>query len=300
MVERNSELANSQITLATQSRELEAANTNLRVLNMELAQKQDELEAQSEELRESNPVISSLNENLEDKVQERTRKLEQAYLELDTFFYRSSHDFRRPLTTFMGLAEVAKITVKDKNALDLFDKVKETAANLDRMLIKLQSISDIGSEQYIVKPIIFEEVFKNAFYLYKDALSAMDARVLIKAEPVENFYSFPAFINIIVANLLENAIQFHQRNDPSIGLEAASNDGGIEITVWDNGMGVKDEIKDHVFEMFFRGSEYSKGNGLGLYIVKKAVEKLQGRISFSSTFNEGTTVKIWLPSLKSV
>jgi tetratricopeptide (TPR) repeat protein len=149
----NQELVEKQEEIQAQAEELTEANQSLTLVNMELAEKSEELAAQSEELTESNQIVSSLNENLERKVKERTQSLEQAYKELDTFFYRSSHDFRRPLTTFMGLAEVAKITVKDSFALDLFDKVKETAVNLDSMLIKLQSISDVGTEQFIYKEI---------------------------------------------------------------------------------------------------------------------------------------------------
>lgn len=291
----NKEATEKQEEIQAQAEELIEANQSLTLINMELAEKSEELAAQSEELRESNEIISSLNENLESKVGERTQSLEQAYKELDTFFYRSSHDFRRPLTTFMGLAEVAKITVKDSFALDLFDKVKETAVNLDRMLIKLQSISDVGADQFIYKEVSLQTVFENARDVYKDVILKYDIRVSIQIDRINSFVSYPAFLKIIIENLLENAIQFRGSNQPSISLQASEKESGIQLIMQDNGQGVKEEYQEHLFEMFYRGNENSKGNGLGLYIVKKAVEKMSGKITFLSTYQQGTTVTIWFP-----
>ncbi|MEO7988080.1 MAG: tetratricopeptide repeat protein [Chryseolinea sp.] len=291
----NMELAEKHEEMTAQSEELSEANAQFIHLNNELAGKQNELEAQAEELRESYDIISELNENLEQKVTERTRELKQAYKELDTFFYRSSHDFRRPLTTFMGLSEVAKITVKDQNALDLFEKVKETAVHLDRMLIKLQSISDVGAHQFVYREISMQTIFENALDTYQEAIDNFGIRVSINVSNIKTFLSYPAFLKIIIENLLENAIQFRGRTDPHISMMATEKYEGVEIAIQDNGQGVEEEYQDRLFDMFFRGNEQSKGNGLGLYIVKKAVSKLSGTLHLETTFGKGTTISIWIP-----
>lgn len=291
----NMELAEKNEEMAAQSEELSEANAQFLFLNNELSIKQKELEAQAEELRESYSIISELNESLERKVEERTKEMKQAYKELDTFFYRSSHDFRRPLTTFMGLSEVAKITVKDKNALDLFEKVKETAVNLDRMLIKLQSISDVGAHQFVYREISMQNIYESACDTFREAIDQFGIRVTIQVGVVNSFQSYPAFLKIIVENLVENAIQFRGRKDPFILLSAQEKDEGLQITIQDNGQGIEDEYQSKVFDMFFRGNEQSKGNGLGLYIVKKAVEKLKGNLSIKSTYQYGTTFTVWFP-----
>jgi signal transduction histidine kinase len=72
---------------------------------------------------------------------------------------------------------------------------------------------------------------------------------------------------------------------------------GAYIEVLDNGKGISAEYLGKIFEMFFRASEDSYGSGLGLYITKQVVEKLQGKIEVESVFNEGTTFKVWLPHL---
>lgn len=126
-------------------------NKQLKRLNKDILEQKEEIQAQSEELLTASNTISSINKQLEVKIEERTYELKQAYKELDTFFYRSSHDFRKPITTFLGLAGVAAITVKDPVSLELFEKVRETASSLDKMLQKLQSISDLGAQQWYSK-----------------------------------------------------------------------------------------------------------------------------------------------------
>lgn len=291
----NKDLAEKNEEMAAQAEELSEANMALSRVNRELSESHEEMASQSEELRESNQMISQLNEGLEEKVKERTEKLQQAFKELDTFFYRSSHDFRRPLTTFMGLAEVAKITVKDPNALDLFQKVKETAVNLDRMLVKLQSISDVGAEQFIYKIVSLQNIFSTTFDSFKEVLQQKRIKVLMEINEIPNFSSFPAFLKIIADNLVENSIHFCGTKDPFIKIAAKVDGEAVIISVSDNGVGIENEYKNRIFEMFFRGNESSKGNGLGLYIVKRAVGKLHGHVIFESQYGVGTTVTVWLP-----
>jgi signal transduction histidine kinase len=70
----------------------------------------------------------------------------------------------------------------------------------------------------------------------------------------------------------------------------------VVIKVEDNGQGIDPALQERVFDMYFRGNERSKGNGLGLYIVKKAVEKLNGAIELTSAIGKGSTLKIVLPN----
>lgn len=284
---------NEEIT--TQTEELAESNSTLLDLNKSLSDKQNEIEAQTEELRESHSMIAQLNQNLEIKVNERTSQLQQAYKELDTFFYRSSHDFRRPLTTFMGLAEVARITLKEKEAIELFAKVEETAVNLDRMLIKLQSISDVEADQIAVKGVSIKSIFENVLHAYRQNLAEHGIRAEINVLNDRIIKSYPAYLKTIMENLVENAIHFRSYDKPFIRLEAIINQQNLVIKVTDNGAGIDEAYINMVFDMFFRGSERSKGNGLGLYIAKKAVEKMNGHIHVENNDTDGCTFTVELP-----
>jgi len=271
-------------------------NRRLKKAHREISEQKEEIQSQSEELIDANETIAEINKKLEGKIEERTVALSQAYKELDTFFYRSSHDFRRPLTTFMGLAEVAKVTVKDANALELFDKVKETAYNLDKMLIKLQSISDMGSQQLVYKEVMIKEIFETVCDTFRDEIHRKNIKTSAEIRMPGPFISYPAMVKIIIENLVENAIHFCGMDNPYIKLKATQMGEYVTIDMQDNGQGISREYQEQVFDMYFRANERSKGNGLGLYIVKKAVEKLDGSISLSSIHLVGTTFTIMLPT----
>jgi len=291
----NIEISERNEEIQAQSEELTESNQALTNLNTEIVEKNEEIKAQSEELIEANQTIAQINIHLEEKVDERTSELKKAYKELDTFFYRSSHDFRRPLTTFMGLAEVAKITVKDQNALELFSKVNDTAHYLDKMLIKLQSISDVGGQELVYKEIFLKEIFDMVCDTFREDLQRKNIKTFCEIELKESFYSYPALLRIIIENLVENSIFFSGVMDPFIRLRAYRQSGDVILEVHDNGEGIAQEYQDRIFEMYFRANERSKGNGLGLYIVSKAVEKLHGKITLQTEVHTRSVFTITFP-----
>lgn len=265
-------------------------------VNRELLEQREEIQAQSEELIEASQTIAHINKELENKIDARTQELKQAYKELDTFFYRSSHDFRRPITTFLGLAGVAKITVKDPVSLELFEKVSETAGSLDKMLQKLQSISDVGAQQMLFKEVFLKEICN-------DIVEGLEPMILAKKITVQSvideqvpLVSYPAMVKIIVENLIENAIHFATVQEPYVRITARIDEHLAVFEVEDNGQGIREEYISRIFEMYFRANEHSKGNGLGLYIAKKAVEKLNGTIRFKTRWGVGTVFTVELPN----
>lgn len=293
--ELNAQLVDQQDQIMTQQQELRSTNESLYKLNEEIIERREEIQAQAEELREANETILLINQELEGKIDERTSQLRQAYIELDTFFYRSSHDFRRPITTFMGLAEVAKITVADTKALDLFEKVNETAQSLDKMIRKLQSISDVGAQEMVYKEVLLRELIENTLVSFNGELLKRGIKVIQEIKPTQPFQSYAALVRVIIENLIENAIQFYSPIEPFIKIHAFTQDNSLVITVEDNGQGIDKEYHERVYDMYFRANVSSKGNGLGLYIVKKAVTKLQGTIEFTSKLHMGTRFTVILP-----
>ncbi|MTI38671.1 tetratricopeptide repeat protein [Fulvivirga lutimaris] len=270
-------------------------NKRLEALNKEISEQAEEITAQSEELQEANEEIVSLNEGLEYKIDERTKELREAHKELDTFFYHASHDFRRPLTTFLGLAEIASTILTDPKALELFDKVKDTAGSLDRMVSKLKAISIIGFDKLKYTEVNLEGLLNRVIdkhqKLKKDNLLSFKFDLKVK-----EVYSSYDLLEIIMDNLIENAILYKKKaTDSWISIETNKMDGHVIFKVSDNGQGIEKELTDRIFEMYFRANELSQGNGLGLYITKKAVSKLDGFIEFETKHDEGSTFTIHIP-----
>jgi signal transduction histidine kinase len=103
-------------------------------------------------------------------------------------------------------------------------------------------------------------------------------------------------------NLLDNAVKYKNTRaiQPYAMIEAHNYKEGVAISISDNGCGTPKEMQDKIFDMFFRGNEKSTGSGLGLYMVKKAVEKLNGDINFTSEVGVGSVFTLYLPSLKQI
>jgi signal transduction histidine kinase len=94
-----------------------------------------------------------------------------------------------------------------------------------------------------------------------------------------------------------NAIKYHNsyRPNPFISIDASADVDSVTIEIADNGEGIKAEYQQKIFNMFFRGTEKSKGSGLGLYIARETVEKLKGTITVESTYSEGSKFIVTLP-----
>ncbi|MGC4021361.1 MAG: tetratricopeptide repeat protein [Cyclobacteriaceae bacterium] len=284
--QQNIEILKQKEEILAQSEELTDSNNKLHTLNTELTEKNDEIELQSERIKE-------VNSSLEKRVNERTNQLNLAYGELETFFYRTSHDFRRPLTTYLGLVEIAKISLKDQTAIDLFDKVRETTEGLDNMLIKLQSISNTDYED-IKTEIHFLEFVNKTVDGFKNKIKEHKIKIMLDID-VDRINTNEQLLRVAFDNLIENAVNFCTPIDPWIKIKASCSKTTLHVIIEDNGQGISDSVQHRVFEMYFRGNDNSKGNGLGLYIAKRSIEKIGGTISFSSRFKEGSSFSLSIP-----
>lgn len=271
----------------------------LRTQRDEIEAKNAELESQGAMLQENNQYIQSLNAKLEQKVAERTSELEETNKELDTFLYHSSHDIRRPITTLLGLDHVGRQISKDQEVILLFDKVAETARSMDSMLFKMQMVYELNKPNHPLELTDISEVITSVTSLFKSEFGRIGMKHHMT--PVDNLkiFSNRILLSIVLRNLIENAILFrktHTAAEPFVDITVQKNHAAaIEIAIVDNGIGIEEKYQKQVFDLYFRGSPASRGNGLGLYLVEKAVGKLNGTISMMSDYGMGSTFTIVLP-----
>ena len=110
----------------------------------------------------------------------------------------------------------------------------------------------------------------------------------------EPFIADLSRVNTILNNLITNSVKYQNVHEPHphVNIDVQSKNNKRTITISDNGLGIAKKYHTQVFDMFFRGTELSVGSGLGLYIVKEMVNKLDGKISLESSLNEGTKFMI--------
>jgi signal transduction histidine kinase len=234
-------------------------------------------------LRKVNQRISEINENLEDIVLERTKMLSLSNKELDTFLYRASHDLRSPVCSIIGLCNIAS-HVANPESLDLLQKVTGTVHVMDKLLKKLSVISEINEPSGFGKVNLKESIL-NTLKSFEHTIRENKVSVSIQCDNNINFSSYPNLLDVVLSNIIENALFYSlikNTYNAKIDIEAKTYDNKVQVTITDNGIGIDNQIKSRLFDMFFKGNENSKGNGLGLYIVFKSIQALKGEVEVES------------------
>lgn len=274
------------------------------------------------ELEKITAAISRLNTELESKVEQRTLILREALQELERsqgelnealskerelneiksrFVSMASHEFRSPLSTVLSSAALlGKYTLtEDQEKRDKHIKrIKDSVKHLNDLLEDFLSLGKLEEGKIGADPAGFavkeflEEVVEEMRPLAKQG---QDIRCQYTGEDL--FTTDKRLLKNILINLLGNAAKFSPEN-ATIGLTVDHPaGGGLSLSVKDHGIGISPEDQQHLFSSFFRGSNATniEGTGLGLHIVKRYVELLDGSIRLESQIGEGTTVTVELP-----
>lgn len=256
----------------------------------------EKLKKQKKELVRVNGEINRINGNLESLVAERTKLLEEANKELDTFLYRASHDLRSPVCSIIGLCNIA-LHMSNGESKDLVERVVFTISTMDKLLKKLSIISEINQPTNFTS-ITLLELVEGVKGNFNKTIQEQKIQFTIDCPADLVVYSYPNLIETILANLIENAFFYSVMKDPEnakVELKAAIKNDHVEICVHDNGIGVDEEISPRLFDMFYKGNINSKGHGLGLYIVQKSVQALDGKIEVESVAGDFTKFVVQLP-----
>ncbi|MTI25277.1 sensor histidine kinase [Fulvivirga kasyanovii] len=233
----------------------------------------------------------------EKKVYEQNLMLEKTNAELDRFVYSTSHDLRAPLSSVLGLINIAQLSDSREEHFKFLEMMKERINTLNGFIADIIDYSrnsrlNVVKEEVVLIDIIKEAV-QNLQYFENSQL------ISITYEGVEDisFQGDRSRLKIILNNIIANAIKYHNidQPDPHVEISAENRGHELEIIVKDNGEGIEPELLDRIFEMFFRATEKSEGSGLGLYIAKEMADKLEGKIKVNSVKGQGTTFIIKLP-----
>ncbi len=233
----------------------------------------------------------------EERIKKQNRMLEKTNLELDNFVYSASHDIRSPLTSILGLINISSKTNDKAEINECLHLMKSRVHRLDEFIEDILDFSknihvDIKLREINLNFFI-DEILKGQDF--GDSFEKLEVKLLLSSD--FEVISDPLRLKIILKNLISNSCKFsNPRNESSwLSISALRVDGNFQLIIEDNGEGIRDELQDKVFDMFYRASEKSKGSGLGLYIVKEMIEKLNGTIKLNSIYGKGSQFIIELP-----
>lgn len=259
----------------------------------DLADRMEEIEAQKEELTAAVEEVHHKNKILETALEE----LKERNQELDQILYRASHDLRSPITSVVGILNLLEHEPLSEIQKQCYEHIRDKSSQMDELLKSLSSFSKTISNDIHFSKVNLDLCIRGCVndLRYLPNFSSVVIRTETKGLP--EVITDKLLLSIVIKNLIANSLTFRdETKEGLIVINAVAFEAYFEIEVTDDGIGVADAVKDKIFDMFYRGSELSSGSSLGLYIVRKIVDRLKGHIQFIS--GDGTTrFKVVLPAV---
>lgn len=250
----------------------------LKILNDDLASQNRKLAIQEEDLKSTLEELSERN------------------FELDQLMYKTSHDLRSPLSSILGLVNLANLD--PNNYLTYLNKIEGRIKKLDEFIRSMLNYGRVNRGEIHFEEIALERLIHDCIREldHLENFAAVKTEVRVKKNN-RIFRSDLLRIRIIIGNIISNAYKYYNPVVKSrLKVDVTVNAASTQLIFRDNGIGIKREHLRKIFDMFYRATERSQGSGLGMYIVKQAVDKLKGTIHVKSTFGKGTEIKIILPN----
>lgn len=234
--------------------------------------------------------------SLAQEIKEKNDSLEKTNKELDRFLYSASHDLRSPLMSIKGLAEIIQNEAGEEKIKKYMSLMNDRIDKLDFFIQDIIDYSRNAKTEVKLEAIelneLLNEVLESFQYLEGASSISVERNILV----TRTLMLDKGRLLIILSNLISNAIKYHTIRDRRfIKIQAQEIDNQLKISIADNGQGIAEEHIGKIFNMFYRASSQSKGSGLGLYIVREALEKLRGSITVDSQLNVGTTFYLTIP-----
>jgi PAS domain S-box-containing protein len=228
-----------------------------------------------------------------------SKALEQRNEELKTLIYKVSHDLQGPLASILGLFQVIEQTAHEPDTLSHYlSLIKRSANKLEK---SVRGLVELGMDDAHQQLTTFE--VKRSVEEVIGSLSDFPDRekvaIEVKVGKSLQLRSEERLFRLMMQHLLENAIKYRRTNidSPYVHIRIRPHRRGVSLSVKDNGQGMSRHVQERAFDMFYRGNPASQGSGLGLTIVKSNVEKLGGEVAIKSKLQEGTDVRLLLPSI---
>ena len=268
--------------------------------------------------KEGEKKIRELYDKMEEKVEERTYQLQETLKELNKskeelakalnkekdlnelksrFVSTASHEFRTPLSTVLSsvyLLEKYTTTEDQPKRQKHIDRIKSSVHMLTDILNDFLSVGKIEEGKIVIRKSDIN--IKNNIAGIVNELKSIQktGQEIVHRHAGYEVVNFdPSLLKHILINLISNAIKFSPENS-EIEIQSNFKDGGLKISVKDKGIGISKQDQEHLFERFFRGSNASsiQGTGLGLHIVAKYVELMNGTIMCNSDIDTGTEMVV--------
>ncbi len=226
-------------------------------------------------------------------------KLDKANKDLDSFLYSTSHDLRAPIASILGLTYIGKLELQEEKARHFMDLIDQRVKKLNTILTDILSLSRTKKLVVKLETISFDKVVEETLSDIQFVQENSPIQLMYEINPENVLYSDINQLKIILGNLINNALKYHRLRQelPSVKIRFIRIGDKVTIEVEDTGQGIPERNLPKIFDMFYRATEQGDGTGLGLFIVKEAVAKINGTIDVKSEYGKGTTFSIYFENV---
>lgn len=245
-------------------------------------------------------MIASQNNFVQKLVEKRTRDLRHANEELEEFAYRTSHDLRSPIVSSVTLLSLADEAIRDGNteiASKSISHAQKSLGKLDILISDILTLTQIGSTNETDVFLKIPDVIDDAICKldHADGFEKLSIELDIRFE--DEILTKPTRLQLIFENLISNAAKYHDPDEanPTLKISCYPVDEDLYLEFSDNGLGIPEEYRNQVFDMFKRfHPKVAGGTGLGLYLMKRSARVLDGEISYQP-LEKGSLFRIIIP-----
>lgn len=239
--------------------------------------------------------LGTLVESFEDMTQE----LSSTEIFRNDFIHNFSHEFKTPIISIRGFAnQLYKGDLTPEQQKEFAKIILDESEHLANMSSNVLLLSKLESQEIVSDKENFslDEQLRTCMLLMEEQWSAKNITIDMDLDEIE-YYQNKDLLYHVWMNLFSNAVKFTGEGG-TISVKCHPANDAIYIAVSDNGIGMDDATRNHIFEKFYQGdsSHATAGNGLGLSLVKRIIEMMGGRISVESAVNKGSTFIVSLPS----
>lgn len=250
--------------------------------------------------KQAEDALRQLNTTLEHRVEERTKELTRSNQELDQFAYIASHDLKAPLRAIHNLAQwieedaAAVLPKESKGHLaKLHSRVKRMGRLIDDLLTYSRAGRHLHKPEWVDTAKLVDDL---RFFLAPPHGFRIE---ILGALP--KIYTERVPLETVLRNLIDNAVKHHHQPEQGVlQISAQAQAAWTEFTLTDNGPGIAPQYHDRIFQVFqgLKPREEVEGSGMGLAVVKKAVETRGGHVQVESDVGQGTTFRFTWPNLE--
>jgi signal transduction histidine kinase len=257
-----------------------------------------------QQLRHAQEELKNTNEQLELRVKERTASLEEAVSQMEEFSYSVSHDLRTPLRAMNAYAEALLQDYGDKldeTAQGYLQRIRRNSLRMEKLTHDLLTYSRVARSEVIVDSVNTERLLDDLIAQYT-SLQVANATIIVQ-RPLRDVLAHEVSLGQALANLLTNSVKFVKSGvHPVIRVRTEVNGKVVRIWIEDNGVGIDPAQHERIFKIFERLNPKAgyEGTGIGLAIVRKAVEKMGGNVGVESDGKCGSKFWIELPTPTSI